>query len=151
MPSIPEEIQAGEDSPAWIFFLVFSLFLHIHHFRMLHSLLFLEFLHHLGIAVAKQSLDENIFQPTIEIHLIPILLVPMPGAFYLGMNLPEFEGVIALHFIVTHSGRSRSRQAKILPIIRNTKVVSSKGKSSVTRGSERQYSLIDSMFIISSD
>ena len=51
---------------------------------MLKLFLFLELLHHLGIAVAKQGLDEIIFQPSIEIHLVPILLVPMPGAFYLG-------------------------------------------------------------------
>jgi len=56
---------------------------------MLKLFLFLELLHYFGIAVAKQGLDEIIFQLTIEIHLVPILLVPMPGAFYLGMNLPE--------------------------------------------------------------
>ena len=51
-----------------------------------------------GIAVAKQGLDEIIFQPSIEIHLVPILFVPMPGAFYLGMHFPEFEGVIGITF-----------------------------------------------------
>lgn len=65
---------------------------------MLHPLLFLEFLHHLGIAVANQGLDEIIFQRAIEIHLVPILLIPMPGAFYFGMHFPEFKGVIGITF-----------------------------------------------------
>ena len=101
---------------------------------MLQPFLFLEFLHYLGIAVANQGLDEIIFQPTIKIHLVPVLLVPMPGTFYLGMLLPEFEGVIGITF---HRNPLRALQVEageILPIIRNTKVVSSKGKSSVTRG-----------------
>ena len=63
---------------------------------MLHPHLFLEFLHHFGIAMAKQGLDEIIFQPTIEIHLVPVLLVPMPGTFSLGMLLPKFEGTIGI-------------------------------------------------------
>ena len=65
---------------------------------MLKLFLFLELLHHFGIAVAKQGLDEIIFQPTVEIPLVPVLLVPMLGTFYLGMLLPEFEGVIGITF-----------------------------------------------------
>ena len=42
---------------------------------MLKLFLFLELLHHLGIAVAKQGLDEIIFQRAIKVYLIPVFLI----------------------------------------------------------------------------
>ena len=65
---------------------------------MLKLFLFLELLHHFGIAVANQGLDEIIFQRAIEVYLIPVFLIPMPCAFYFGMHFPEFEGVIGITF-----------------------------------------------------
>jgi len=65
---------------------------------MLKLFLFLEFLHHFGITVAKQGLDEIIFQRAIKVYLIPVFLIPMPCAFYFGMLFPEFEGVIGITF-----------------------------------------------------
>lgn len=63
---------------------------------MLKFFLFLELLHHFGIAVANQGLDEIIFQRAIKVYLIPVFLIPMPCAFYFGMLLPEFDGVIGI-------------------------------------------------------
>lgn len=47
---------------------------------MLKLFLFLELLHHFGIAVANQGLDEIIFQRAIKVYLIPVFLIPMPCA-----------------------------------------------------------------------
>lgn len=127
--------------------MLYSSLLYLHHFRMLRLLLLLEFLHHLAIAVAEQALYYFILQKPREVNLVSMLLVPMPGGLYLGMVLTEFEGIVGMAFHRYPSGRSKSRQANILPKTLNTNVVSSKGKSSVTRGRERQYSRMVSMFI----
>lgn len=78
--------------------MLYSSLLYLHHFRMLRLLLLLEFLHHLAIAVAEQALYQFIFQKPREVHLVPILLVPMPSGLYLGMVLTEFEGIVGMAF-----------------------------------------------------
>ena len=65
---------------------------------MLKLFLFLELLHHFGITMANQGLDEIIFQRAIKVYLIPVFLIPMPCAFYFGMDFPKFEGVIGVTF-----------------------------------------------------
>lgn len=86
---------------------------------MLHPLLFLEFLHHFGITVANQGLDEIIFQRAIKVYLIPVFLIPMPCAFYFGMHFPEFEGVIGITFhrnplgaLQVNTGKDLAQNAK---------------------------------------
>ncbi len=61
--------------------MLYSSLLYLHHFRMLRLLLLLEFLHHLAIAVAEQALYHFIFQNPREVHLVPILLVPMRAKY----------------------------------------------------------------------
>ena len=66
---------------------------------MRHTVGFPKFLHHLMIAVIEEGADEVVVEHTVECHLIPILLVPMPCTFHLGMDFAQVDGThgVALH------------------------------------------------------
>ena len=102
---------------------------------MLHPLLFLEFLHHFGITVANQGLDEIIFQRAIKVYLIPVFLIPMPCAFYFGMHFPEFEGVIGITFhrnplgaLQVNTGKDLAQNAKHQGLLIKRKSLGYEGK-----------------------
>ena len=102
---------------------------------MLKPFLFLEFLHHFGITVAKQGLDEIIFQRAIKVYLIPVSLIPMPCAFYFGMHFPEFEGVIGITFhrnplrvLQVNTGKDLTQNAKHQGLLIKWKILGYEGK-----------------------
>ena len=58
----------------------------------------LQFLHHLAVAVSDERQNEVVFKPSVQSHLVPVFLVPVPCTINLIVRVAQVKGVVGVAF-----------------------------------------------------